>query len=196
MGGQMMLSPLGSHDATSSYHYEPTAEDRLWLLRAVEAEGSPRSMVARALVNLFVHQRTTGGKRTLAQVVRAYAQPVNPRWFEDGDLFLSKPRTEQERTLARKRKALHSTRTVFSPQTVAAVREALSTSWLSDVTDYAAPNVDATDKGYTPRSEKRAGENRFWTRVPGWAGYAALGNGASVALALALMAVVIWSLRA
>jgi hypothetical protein len=158
--------------------YEPTEADRLWLLRAVQAEGAPQLSVARALVNCFCLLRSR--KRSVASLeehVRAYAQPVNPRWFVDGDLFkLSlaakqhEARAEAIRT-AERREHQHSTRTLFSLQTTDAVELALSTEYEADVTDYAAYYVDATGKGMVARSGAYAGLNRLWTRAPGWRGY-------------------------
>lgn len=150
--------------------YEPTTEDKLWLARAVQAEGKPELRVARALVNLFMLQRAQGRTQTLAGLVRAYAQPVNPRWYEHGDLFLAHPRSAHELEVARNRERVHSTRISFAPLTMRAVREALETPFPSDVTDYGAASLDASMK-YAPRSEPIAGENRFWSRRPGWAGY-------------------------
>lgn len=152
--------------------YAPTATDRLWLLRAVAAEGKPHAGVARALVSLFMLRRSQGSQQTLAGLVRAYAQPVNPRWFTSGDLFKAAPRTAAQRMLALQRENVHSVRTAFPSYVYEAVDAALASSFSSDVTDYAAPDVDASAK-YEPRSEPTAGENRFWSRAPGWAGYVA-----------------------
>jgi hypothetical protein len=170
--------------------YEPTAEDRVWLSRAVAAEGEPKEQVARALVNLFMLQRQKGNPRTLTQLVRAYAQPVNPAWYPDGERYLSAPRTEVERRAAVRRRDVLSTRMVFGPDVRRAVLLALETPFTSDVTDYAAPSIDGAAKGYAPRSDPKLGENRFWSRAPGWAGYAVASAGALVPL-LALLALVV-----
>lgn len=78
---------------------EVTPEDRLWLLRAVAREGAPHDLVAQALVNrwAYLHDQRPGLYPTLAELVRAYAQPINPRWMPGGDLL--------ERRLARLREA-------------------------------------------------------------------------------------------
>lgn len=67
------------------YEYEPTDEDRLVLARAVAHEGRPQRGVAWTLVQRFalLHPKYY---QTLADFVRAYSQPINPRWFPDGDL--------------------------------------------------------------------------------------------------------------
>jgi hypothetical protein len=172
--------------------YEPTAEDKLWLARAVQAEGPVASQVARALVNGFGVTYAHGTYKTLKDFVRAYAQPVNPRWFPDGDLFLKHAGgvpTAAQLAIAQKRRDVHSTRTKFSAETKDAVKQALETPFSSDVTDYAAAKLDASKKGMTARSDATQGENRLWTRLPGWPGYsvtgAAGGLGTLVAIALA-----------
>lgn len=139
--------------------YVVTPEDELWLLRAVQAEGPNYEMVARALVNLFALGRSLGSTRTLADLVRAYAQPVNPKWAAQG--------TQAQVA----RRAAAAARVVFSPEVTRAVERALTTSWDQDVTDYAAPGLDASAKGYVRRSEDVRGVNTLWARRPGWRGY-------------------------
>lgn len=157
--------------------YVVTEEDKLWLSRAVAAEGKPYAQVARALVNLFMLQRSKGNTQSLAQLVRAYAQPVNPRWFPGGDLFLAKSqRTPLDESQARARETVHSARTSFAPQVRDAVLDAVLTPYPSDVTDYAVPSLDGSAKGYVARSAPVRGENRFWTRAPGWRGYFVAGG--------------------
>ena len=199
-----VIAWMGEHPG----EYEVTPEDRLWLLRAVEVEGKPREMVARALVNLFALTRSKGSSAygTLASLVRAYAQPVNPRWFQQGDLYLAAlakapnaTAAARLRKAAKHRELVHARRMTFSPQTRAAVDAALKSGWQSDVTDYAAPTLDASKK-YVPRSEPVAGENRLWTRAVGWAGYmvrsgADGGAGPLVAILLVLGALALWGHR-
>lgn len=187
--------------------YVPTFEDVQWLLRAVEREGEPVRDVAHVLVNLFMYRRAHGqGGSSLASLVRAYAQPVNPRWFPDGDKHLERVRNERDERMvrlleavARDRRDEHSTRTHFRETTAAAVRAALSESYGRDWTDYAAPTFDASVRGYELRqagqkadyARREPAKNAFWTRAPGWSGYAVersggggVGQGALVALAL------------
>jgi hypothetical protein len=171
--------------------YVPTPADVLWLRRAVEAEGKPRALVARALVNLHMLQRARGASQSLAASVRAYAQPVNARWFPDGDLFRAKVRTAAELERARTRETVHATRTSFSAETVRAVDDALRSGCASDVTDYAASNVDASGK-YVARSAPAPGENRFWTRAAGWPGYVVDGAGGAALAPLAMVLVFGW----
>ena len=112
-------------------------------------------------------------------------QPVNPRWFTNGDLFLravkqAEPgKRDAMAVAARRREAVHSTRVTFAEETDRAVMEALGGLHAVDVTDYAAPWVDGAAKGYERRSEKPVpgtptwARNALWTRRPGWGGYAA-----------------------
>lgn len=161
--------------------YVPTADDRLWLARAVAAEGPPQPMVARALVNLFMMQRSKGSTQTLAHLVRAYAQPVNPRWMPGGDLHIAALEKGEDTEAQASRRLAHSSRPMAAmpPYVTAAVDGALTASFLSDVTDYAAPTLDASKKGYRARGEPVPGYNRMWTRAPGWSGYV-IGEGGSL----------------
>lgn len=179
---------------SGEHSYTPSSTDRLWLSRAVEAEGRPQPMVARALVNLFMRARAGGSHQTLADLVRSYAQPVNPRWYPDGDLFRAHERSAWEQKQAETRRDVHSTKMVFSPVTNAAVERALSTPYIGDVTDYAAANVDASDKGYAPRSVSTPGVNRLWTRDPSWMGYT-IGMAGSIVPALFVLAVLYMAVR-
>lgn len=170
-------------EAKGAAPYVPTAEDRLWLLRATEAEGAPVDTVPRVLVNLFMKQRATGSKKTLTDVVRAYSQPVNPRWYPDGDLFRkSVPHpTQQQLTVAANRQQVLSTRTTFLPAVVTAVDRALAEGFASPATDYAVYTLDASRKGYVPLTAAQKGVNRIWTRDAKWGGYTVDGKaGASL----------------
>ena len=110
-----------------------SADDRLWLLRAVEAEGEPRDLVAQTLVNrwCWLWDEMPGKYTELHELVRAYAQPVNPAWFPMGKLHLKRLETLQgdqassEVRRAELRRDVHSTRTHFSSNTIAAVDQAL-----------------------------------------------------------------------
>jgi hypothetical protein len=160
--------------------YTPTLEDRLWLLRAVSAEGPPKDIVAQTLINGFMWARSR--KRyslTLSSWVRAYAQPVNPRWFVDGDLFrkkllsLSDPHDIECETRRAELRRKHSAKVRFDRQTTDAVDFALSSRpKLPTATDYAAHYV-AKDPAWQSCSDATVGQNRFWTRPAaiGWAGY-------------------------
>lgn len=162
--------------------YSVSEQDALWLARAVEAEGPVQTQVAATLVNGFCFLRATRGySKNLTDFVRAYAQPVNPRWYVTGDRYLasldgkSESEKEEARRTAERRERVHSTRVSFTPGTQAAVVAALNGRVIipRSATDYAAAWVDATGKGYAPLTEPVKGQNRLWTR-PGadtWAGY-------------------------
>lgn len=189
--------------------YRPTRDDRLWLLRAVQAEGPVHAQVAQALINRFtlLRHRDPSLYPTLAGFVRAYAQPVNPRWMRGGDKLraaLERADTDGRRRLqmlAAKR-AEHSARTQFDAEVVAAVDRALTAGPVDlpakDVTDYAAAAKDASSY-LEPRTAPRRGRNRLWTAAPGWPGYrveirpgvVAPGNDSTAPLLLALGLVIV-----
>jgi hypothetical protein len=127
--------------------------DRLWLARAVQAEGAPRALVAQTLVNRWGSQLDRGLSKTLTDVVREYAQPVNPRWFPGGDLFaryvqnLSAPDAARELARAVKRRDVHSVRDTFTDDTRAAVAQAFGGPLVipPGAVDY-APRTQARDQ--------------------------------------------------
>lgn len=110
-----------------------TSDDRLWLMRAVEAEGEPRDLVAQTLVNrwCWLWDEMPGKYTELWELVRAYAQPVNPAWFPEGKLYqksvelLSDELKQSAMLRAIKRRDVHSTRAHFTPNTTTAVDQAL-----------------------------------------------------------------------
>lgn len=62
--------------------YILTIEDYLDLLRAVEYEGEPRDGVAWTLLQRFAFLYPT--YKSLSTFIRAYVQPINPKWFPTG----------------------------------------------------------------------------------------------------------------
>lgn len=194
---------------TEKRTYHPTAADVLWLHRAVEGEGPPHREVAAVLVNGFMWARECSGfSGPLMQWIRAYAQPVNPRWYVDGDLFRKQwtiatgDKRKGLEIVARAREATHSTRVRFSQTTADAVHRALTepiSAARCDWTDYAAARIDASKKGYIPRTPKTPGVNRFWTRPSaiGWQGYftaAAGGSGPPMAVSVLLCGFALWAI--
>lgn len=96
--------------AGKAHRYAPTDDDALWLARAVAREGPPYKGVAWALAQRFAVLKSLRPELypTIADLVQAYSQPVNPRWFPDGDLHLRYRRSLQsdaERDAADKRAA-------------------------------------------------------------------------------------------
>lgn len=153
--------------------YVVTDDDRLWLLRAVAAEGAYALDVARALVNLFVWSKRKAPALTLETLVRSYAVPVNPRRAPGGDLF----ERENPGEAIGARRVAAAQRMTFPRHVVYAVKQALAPGYAyrSNVLDYAAPDHDATHGGkrpqYKPVTSRRAGVNRLWTRDASWRGY-------------------------
>lgn len=157
--------------------YQPTKVDYTWMLRAVTSEGPVQAQVAQTLVNCFCYLRSRGYKGSLTDLVRAYAQPVNPRWYIKGDLYLKSQRagTAWGDAAARRRERVHSTVDSFTDECFEAVENSLERG-LTDVpascTDYAAPGVDAAKKSYTLLStDKPRGRNWLWARDMKWTGY-------------------------
>lgn len=166
--------------------YVPTAEDLLWLARAVQVEGPPRELVAQTLVNGFLWAREElKSKRTLAEWVRAYAQPVNPDWMPGGEHYereLKNASSDAERARIRatgwRRQQEHATRVKFSADTQKALEKALSAPpRLPGAVDYAAAWVDKPEP-WVPFTPAEPGKNRFWSRpgAAGWSGYAVDGG--------------------
>jgi len=190
--------------------YTPTEQDRLWLLRAVEAEGEPRARVAETLINGFLWARSdVGYKPPLMTWVRAYCQPVNPRWFVRGDEHLkhmqNAPSEETRAALVRQaliRESVHAVRMNFQADTRAAVAHALTHApELPRATDFAASyGADGTEirkpppwVALTPPAKHR---NRFWVRPNAlrWAGYRVteVAGGAGALIVCGLVAAAIW----
>ncbi len=67
-----------------NYTYPITARDKLVLTRAVAREGKPYDAVTWALLQRFAWLYPSGAFETLAELVEAYAQPINPKWFPSG----------------------------------------------------------------------------------------------------------------
>ena len=75
---------------TRTQEYSATDQDALDLARAIAREGAPHRAVAWTLVQRFAHLYPRYG--SLSDFVRAYSQPINPRWFPDGDLHRKRMR--------------------------------------------------------------------------------------------------------
>lgn len=71
------------------FSYPITQEDRLDLIRAVAHEGKPYDGVTWSLLQRFAWLYPAGHFPTLSKFVKAYAQPINPRWFPTGDKHLA-----------------------------------------------------------------------------------------------------------
>lgn len=190
--------------------YVPTEADKLWLCRAVEAEGEPRERVAETLINGFMWARSEVGYRPpLLTWIRAYSQPLNPRWFVRGDEHMKRmqraPSEEARAALVRQaliRESVHAVRSTFTAHTREAVAHALTHApALPRATDFAASYLaDGAEfrkpwpwVALTPPARNR---NRFWVRPNAlrWAGYrvAEVASGAGALVVCGLVAVAIW----
>lgn len=156
--------------------YDVTHADKLWLLRAVQCEGRVERQVAQTLVNLFALLYSRKAAPSLTELVRSYAQPVNPEWFPEGKMFLRwhaiNPSVYKLADATRREK-LHSTRLVFRSDVMEAVDRALALGpkdIQSNCTDYAASWIDASKK-YAALTPPERGVNRLWTRDASWTGY-------------------------
>lgn len=175
------------HSTIRQWRYTPSATDRLWLLRAVEAEGEPRIRVAAALVNRFCWLRANGRGGTykyLWQFVRAYCAPVNSRRMRGGDIWeknwLRAERLEPEERdrrqkllrEAHERRKRHCSRSMFSAMTEAAVLRALTQRpELPRVTDFAAADHPPSE-GLVLVEKGLKGENALYSAAdPSWRGY-------------------------
>ena len=157
-----------------------TDGDALWLRRAVEREGEPKALVAQALVNRWamLQDRPAGASYpTLTSFVRAYAQPVNPRWFPAGDLHQAQLEAHAPRGAAHRadmiaraeaRRDDYSARKIFRDETNQAARPALEgpVTLPAGVTDYAADSSSARATHGAPY-RSQPGENAFWIHSPG-----------------------------
>lgn len=170
--------------------YAPSADDELWLRRAVAGEGRVEAQVAQVLVNRFAYLlgtavRTDGAPfyPTLAEFVQAYAQPINPRWMRGGDKFEERfpdASREYQRKLeaGHARRAVHRRMTDFDDATLTAVRTALHVGpidiepgWLH----YSAPGSERP--GMKPVTPPRRGTNQIFgvKGADAWGGYSVPG---------------------
>jgi hypothetical protein len=159
--------------------YRVTPSDRLWLLRAVQAESNKaddRRRVAQTLLNRFVFLKASGSTAypTLTLFVRAYAQPINPLWeSQSTSKCRANPRYCTDAMIAKRQEARN--RTQFDSSTVDAVSDALSRG-MTDIArssvHYAAPGIG--ESGKIKLTSDKSGYNTFYA-VSGsqsWPGYA------------------------
>jgi hypothetical protein len=160
----------------SKGRYRVTDTDRLWLLRAVQAESNKaadRRWVAQTLINRFVYLKAQGSTAypTLTQFVRAYAQPINPLWESASTTKCrNNPRYCTEAMLEKRRVARN--RTQFDNSTVEAVDDALSGMTIpASSVHYAAPGIGA--EGKIKLTSDRQGYNTFYavSASRNWPGY-------------------------
>lgn len=72
---------------SATHTYPLTPRDRDDFYRSIWREGKPQLAVAHTLLQRFAYlYSTTRPYPTLSSFLRAYVQPINPRWFSSGDL--------------------------------------------------------------------------------------------------------------
>lgn len=69
-----------------SYSYNIDDEDYLNLVRAVFFEGKPQNIILWTLLQRFAMLYSTGAYKNLSDFLKAYVQPINPKWFTNGAL--------------------------------------------------------------------------------------------------------------
>lgn len=72
------------------YSYSITDDDYLNLARAVQFEGKPQNVILWTLLQRFAVLNSLGTYKNLNDFIKAYVQPINPRWFPTGDLHLTR----------------------------------------------------------------------------------------------------------
>lgn len=82
LGVAPIPSNLGTIVAANGYSYRITPTDLLWLARSVQYEGGNYLATAWTYAQRQVLYRRTG---SLASLVQAHSQPVNPAWRRDGE---------------------------------------------------------------------------------------------------------------
>jgi hypothetical protein len=158
--------------------YTVSPSDRIWLLRAVQAESNKaddRRRVAQTLVNRFIYLKARGSTTypTLTKFVRAYAQPINPLWESQSTSKCRQyPSRCTDRMIAKRREA--RTRTQFDDSTREAVDWALTRGMAgfdASAVHYAAPGVGASGK--IKLTTDRQGYNTFYAVDSSrrWPGY-------------------------
>ncbi len=81
-----ILPELSWERKGETHRYTVTEDDWDTLVRAVAHEGQPYDGVMWSLIQRFIWIFPTYS--SITDFVQAYAQPINPRWFPDGDLHL------------------------------------------------------------------------------------------------------------
>jgi len=78
----LRAADLGQIRTKDGRVYQITPEDALWLARAVKYEGGDPAATAWTYAQRWALKRWSG---TLASLVRAHSQPINPAWDEASD---------------------------------------------------------------------------------------------------------------
>lgn len=71
--------------STQDWSYTLTDEDLLWAARMIEGEGGNRPGVLWTMAQRLALLHRAAPHLTYTGLIRAYSQPINPRWFRDGE---------------------------------------------------------------------------------------------------------------
>lgn len=109
------------------YSYTVTPTDREWFIRCLWREGKPQETVGHVLLQRFALLRSQGAKyATLTDFLRAYCQPVNPRWFPNGDkskAFVRRATARGDTAAADKERDRAAQRVKYASTPISAIRD-------------------------------------------------------------------------
>jgi hypothetical protein len=117
---------LSWNDNGKSYSYTVTPTDREWFIRCLWREGKPAETVGHVLLQRFALLTYAGAKyATLTDFLRAYCQPVNPRWFPGGnksEAFIKRAIARGDTASAAKERDRAKQRVTFASTPISAIR--------------------------------------------------------------------------
>lgn len=109
-GSDLDSQEFGQIVASDGWSYQLTPTDILWLARSVEFEGgtNPAGVIWTYAQRLALPS-VRSSYPTLASLVRAHSQPVNPKWARDGEFcrpggsYADKPQCSEDKLARRDR---------------------------------------------------------------------------------------------
>lgn len=156
LGALPAASELGEIVSRDGYRYQITPNDMLWLGRSVKYEGGNRLATAWTYAQRMALFRRWA---TLAELVQAHSQPVNPIWRRDGSMCRPGGRYHDRDDCAERRLAVRDTAATLPWDSIqSSIRTAL-TAWAKAERPNVVPK--ATDFANGPVSRS------FITRHPG-----------------------------
>lgn len=98
---------MGKIRTRDGWSYELTPGDLLWAARMIEGEGGNQAGVLWTMAQRLALVHRSAPHLTFSDLIRAYSQPINPRWQRDGEFCRpGGPRSDteacDERHLARR----------------------------------------------------------------------------------------------
>lgn len=146
-------SQLGEIRSKRGYRYQITPTDLLWLGRAVQFEGGDEPSTIWTYAQRQAH---LGRSSSLASLVRAHSQPINPLWDELSDAKCQRfPRYCQPHQLERRRVAASTPWPSLRPEIrglVTAWAQAKLPNPVPGAVDFADPTVSRGFLSRTPGS--------------------------------------------